>query len=291
MLNPGGLHADKEKILFAAEDMLEIVTFVRDSRPAISPTSDMIAYGTVDISEETNILARRPTGFLWIVPTNTGKAKLLLQKGVHGEMPVWSPDGKQLAFFYKGPDGWRLAVWNKITESIKDMGKPFETRNYLKPQWDKTGKRIVYSIPVKEKKLSNPSRVQEIKSSDERIPGDWFFVNKQKASLAIIDVHTGKKIDLLPDPIYLRSFTVSPDTRNLIYTAPNPESFAVIRKEYNETFVVSLNGGTPRKVMTSNKRQRFMWAPDGKQLLFLEKGKLMTIPPEEGEAKPFLKKV
>lgn len=206
-------------------------------------------------------------------------------------MPVWSPDGKQLAFFRECENGWRLAVWDKSSDKIRDLGEPFEAKNYLAPQWDRAGKRVVFSIPVKEKNPGKPPRVQVVKSTDKRIPGDWFFVNKQKAALLVVDVSSGNEVKLLPEPFYLRSFRVSPDGRNLIYTFPSPETFAVIRKERNETFVVPISGGTPKKVLPSKEGGRYTWSPDGKYLLFLEKGKLMAVHPEGGKPRPFCEKV
>ncbi len=197
-----------------------------------------------------------------------------------------------MAFFRECENGWCLAVWDKNSDKIRDLGEPFETKNYLAPQWDKAGKRITFAIPAKEKDPGKPPRVQVVKSTDKRIPGDWFFVNKRKAALSVIDVSSGKEVKLLPEPFYLRSFRVSPNGRNLIYTAPSPETFGVVRGERSETFVIPLSGGTPKKVLLSKGRGgRYTWSPDGKYLLFLEKGIIKAIPPEGGKPKPFAEKV
>lgn len=261
---------------FTAEDMLSTVSFARGSEPVISPDGALVAYGAVDVADEHNIMARRPTGFLWIVSVKNGKAKLLLGKGIHGEMPAWSPDGEQLAFFQESDRGWRLAVYDRSADRVRALGESFVARNYLSPQWDKSGRRIVLAVP-EESEPKDPPRIYVIKNTDKRTPNDGFFVNSQKAGLAVIDVQSGSQWAILPGPIFLRSFKVSPDGQKLIFTAPNPESFGVIRKEYNDTFVVSLNGGAPERVLPSRKGQRYIWSPDGKSLLFLERGRLQSV--------------
>ena len=280
--------AETQRTPFTAEDMLDIITFVRGSGPVISPSIDLVAYTTVDISEERNTGARQPTGFLWVVPAAGGPPRLLLKEGVHGERPVWSPDGKKLAFFYEVEGGWRLGVWDTESDRIKSLGETFEIHNYLSLQWDAAGKRIVYSVPMKEKKPGKPPRVQVVRSSDKRIPGDWAFMNTRRAGLAAVDVSSGRVTRLVAEPIYLRSFRVSPDGRNLIYTAPTPETFAIFRGEKNETFVMSLSGGKVREVLSEKEAQRFFWSPDGKDLLYLKKGKLMAVSVEGEEPRVYI---
>ena len=283
-LSSGVMAIDDQFRPFTAKDMLRIV---RASGTTISPTGDLMAYATADVFQEGDIRTRKPASFLWVIPTTGGQARLVLNKELRREL-VWSPDGKRLAFFHKGEDGWRLSVWDKASNRIKSLGERFEVGNGLSVQWDPSGKRLVYSVPVKEEDPGEPPRVQVVKSTDKRIPGDWFFVNKRKARLAIVDVSSGNGNRLLAEPIYLRSFKVAPDGEHLIYSATSPETLGIIRGEKNETFVLSLSGGQARKALSEGEAQRFFWSPDGKDLLYLKKGKLMAVPMEGGKPKVFI---
>ena len=278
-------------VVFTGEDMLEMVSMARDSRACVSPDGELIVYGTVDGSLDENVMGRRPTGFLWVVSSGGGAAKLLLDEGVHGEMPVWSPDGERMAFYYEKAEGWQLAIWDRASDSFSDAGRALAERNYLAPQWLKNGKTIVFAEPLKEPEAGPLPRIQVVESTDERIPGDWFFVNKQKGGLAKIDVETGKKVELLPKTTYLRSFRVSPDGGHIMYTIPNEENFAIIGSEFDETYTISIDGGAATQVLPERRGGRYSWSVDGKYLLFSERGKLIAVKPGSTEEIGYLEDV
>jgi dipeptidyl aminopeptidase/acylaminoacyl peptidase len=70
------------------------------AQPAISPDGATIAYAlrTVDSAADEN------RSSLWQVPA-TGGAPVQLTHGSADSAPAWSPDGQQLAFLRRGPDG------------------------------------------------------------------------------------------------------------------------------------------------------------------------------------------
>ncbi len=64
---PGLLCAQEAPRPFTPKDMLGIVEFVSGSFPTVSPGGAWVAYATADPTLESNILARHPDGFLWVV--------------------------------------------------------------------------------------------------------------------------------------------------------------------------------------------------------------------------------
>jgi dipeptidyl aminopeptidase/acylaminoacyl peptidase len=243
---------------FTAEDILEIVGFARGSAPVISPAGGMAAYAAVDVTEEKNILARQPTGFLWVVPTSGGKPRLLCEEGAHGERPVWSADGRKLAFFHEVKGGWTLGVWDKQESGIESLGEAFAVQSYLHPQWDAAGRRIVYAVPVKEEEPGKPPRVQVVRSTDKRIPGDWFFVDKRRARLVVVDIGSGEFTWLVEEPTYLRSFQVSPDGRHVIYTrCQRLRQWGSFRERRTRLLWYRLRGEKPRRYYLRRRRRGF----------------------------------
>ncbi len=83
---------------FRPQDMVRVVTFAEGSEPVISPAGDWVAYAAVDVDQESNILARHPTAFLYVVKSDGSGTRHLPNSQDHADTPVWSPDSRKLAF-------------------------------------------------------------------------------------------------------------------------------------------------------------------------------------------------
>ena len=278
---------------FTTEDMLAIRTFAGGQPIAVSPTGRRVAYVLTDQSDEWNIQEPRPTGYVYVQAIGDGKAgvpRALTTGTVHGAFPVWSPDGRRLAFIREEQRRSRVVVWDAERDQMTPLGETFTARVYLAPQWDPSGKAIVIAAPQAD--LPPPSyRVRSIRSTDARIPGDQFFVDERKAVLKAIDIATGTSNPLMSVPAVLRSFRLSPTGRQAIFVAPAPDTLGVVGKEQNETFVLSIDSAKSGRISAPRKlaeRGRFWWSPDGRQLLFTKKNRLMALSAEGvGDAKPW----
>ena len=138
--------------------------------------------------------------------------RALTTGAVHSAFPVWSPDGRRLAFVREEQDQGREMVWDAERDQMTPVGDAFAARIYLAPQWDATGKTLIVAASQPETPPA-PYRVRSVKSTDARIPGDQFFTDERKASLVAIDVASGKSTALTASPIVLRSFRLSPTRR------------------------------------------------------------------------------
>ena len=107
---------------FSAADMLDIVEFARGGEPVIAPTGDLVAYVAVDVGPDSNVRAARPTGHLWVVAANGADPRRLTAPDERGDAPVWSPDGKQLAYIQTRGSTARIAVWDRASARARLVG-------------------------------------------------------------------------------------------------------------------------------------------------------------------------
>src|SRR5262245_6628207 len=288
-----GAIAAQQDSIFNAEDMLAIRTFAGGQPIAVASNGRRIAYVLTDQSDEWNVQEPRPSGYVTVQTLGGGKTsapKALTSGAVHSTFPVWSPDGRRLAFIREEQRRSRVIVWDAERDQMTPFGDTLTARVYLAPQWDPSGKVLVVAAPQADPPPA-PSRVRVVKSTDARIPGDQFFTDERKSVLKAIDVTTGTSTALMPVAVVLRSFRLSPTGKSLLYVAPVAETLGVIGKEQNDTFILPIDltkGAKPPVPRRSTERGRFWWPPDGKQVLFTKAGRLMALSSEVvGDPKPW----
>ncbi|MGI8742325.1 MAG: prolyl oligopeptidase family serine peptidase [Bryobacteraceae bacterium] len=276
----GAVHAAPAPSIFGPRDMLQIVSFAESSHPVISPDGEWIAYATTDGADESNILARHPTAFLWVVRTRGGSPRRILPESERAQTPVWSPDGRKLAFLRSQHGNSQLMVWDVASGAIRDLGKPFAQDQSvwpsegLGPHWTSDGSRLVFAALQPAETPAVKPRVTVIRGVDPVVPGDIFFVDKRTWKLAVVDAKDGQQHYLSDEMFALRSLAVSSDDQTALFRAVSSDTLGRFRAEKNEFWIVSLNGGKPRRVFQAREPAWAAFSSDGREVIFAESGRL-----------------
>jgi len=214
--------------VFTAEDMLAIRTLAGGQPIAVASNGRWIAYVLTDRDDEWNVQEPRPTGHVYVQALSGGRPgtpRALTSGAIHSAFPVWSPDGRRLAFIREEQGGGHTVIWDSERDQMTPIGDGFTARVYLAPQWDPTGRAVIVAAPLPDTPPQR-YRVRSVKSTDARIPGDQFFTDERKAGLTAIDAASGRSTALTEGPLVLRSFRVSPGGRQVLYVAPVPRRSA-----------------------------------------------------------------
>jgi len=87
--------------VFTAEDALAVRSFAGGQPIAVSSTGRGVAYVLTDMNDEWNVQEPRPTGDVVVQVLGSdrpGAPRALTSGAAHSSFPVWSPDGRRLAF-------------------------------------------------------------------------------------------------------------------------------------------------------------------------------------------------
>lgn len=241
---------------FTAEDMLALVGFAGNI--AASPDGEHLAFALPDMSDEWNVMARRPRGYLQILPTmHGGKARVLTRGTRHSSHPAWSADSKKLAFIVQDENGGYLSVAELGVDRAQNLGSRFEGQAFLPPQW--AGDWILLPMPFAPEPAPEVPRVQVLRSSDRTLPGDAFFQRRQRAGLNMVNSLSGEEKVLIEGPVNLRSIAVS------------PQGDQAILQIGGRSMLYDLHGEREPRSLTG---RGLRWHPDGSGLIALNGGKI-----------------
>src|SRR5260370_11545703 len=249
--------ATKHAITF--DDMIKLH---RIAEPQVSPDGKWVAYTAATPDMEAN----RNASNIWMVPTTGGAALQLTQSG-HDSSPVWSPDGKTLAFL--SSRGGESQVYLLSTEGgeAHSLTKLSTGADIVK--WSPDGKMIAFTSSVypdcKDDDCNSKRDAEKEKSKvkahvaehllyrhwthwNDGKRGHWFAVPAD-GSAAPRALTPGANYDVPPDE---RSgpgdINFSPDGKEICFTALTDKMEAISTN--GDLFIVPVSGAEAKRITT-----------------------------------------
>src|SRR6266404_328122 len=302
-----GCHAQNEDGL-SIEDNLDIRHFAEYTPIAVSPDGQLVAY-TVKANGRNHGIsvgnyARTGTewfavgGDVYVVEVVTKRSQNLTEGRGNNSLPVWSPDGRFLAFQSdRDQDGQeRLWLWDRTTDRLRKVSDVILRCEQIIWTPDSSG-LIVTTLPLK----YSPSEYARLTSADsesgqerptasiavfrsneasrgeetEKLNSDPWNLNRYERQLTLIDRESGQARQIVVGE-RISKFSLSPDGVEIAYTTPlRFESLGSQQILYDLVCVEMKSGKrkiTAPSVKLDYDGSGFSWAPDGKRLSFLTGG-------------------
>lgn len=185
----------------------------------VSVTVDEGTSMSVSVSPDGKMLAMDLQGSIWVLPATGGTAKRITDVFNDARQPVWSPDGKTIAFFAYRDGGYDLWAINPDGSNQHQLTQgAFDDRE---PVYSHDGTRIAFS-------------------SDRGSPLG------SDINIFVLDLKSGAIRQLTRNPAEDTMPSWSPDDRRV--------SFVSTRDNGKGVYAVDASGGEERRLVTTNAR-------------------------------------
>ena len=270
---------------------LDHIQFV--SSPHISPDGRRVAYVVTTIDQRTY----EYRSAVWLNSLDGGEATRFIAGPASASSPVWSPDGRWLAFVSER-EGEALS--NKEPGEAKKLGKgkpqiwliptdggearqvTFQPHGASNPTWSPDSRRLVFAAQVGP--LDEESPDGKVLPKARRIDRLWYrldgvgFIYERRQHLFLIDRDGGEALQLTDgdwddnDPIW------SPDGQRLAFVSSRQEDrWRLPNQDLYTLSIVDGKAGELRRLTNGSIGCGSpTWSPDGRSIAFLASLKLRS---------------
>jgi Tol biopolymer transport system component len=238
----------------------------------ISPDGKLVAYTIVRFDRP-----GRPCGQLWVMDLATKKSVRMGAENEGSGGPVWSPDGKWIAYFGTAeakeglviahPDGTAATFLAEVSDTNAPLPSTGATVT-----WSPDGKQIAFVSatpgPETADASGDPIVISRYMYKPDAGEGLTHFNDNRRLHIFIVDLATKQIRQLTKGDAYEHSIDWSPKGDEILFLSdpsPNADQF------FNyDVFAVKVSDGSIRRITaTENAEYHPRWSPDGKMIAFL----------------------
>ncbi|HMB69982.1 MAG TPA: S9 family peptidase [bacterium] len=242
----------------------DLYRFILPGSPALSPCGRQVAFTVKRVERKEN----RYVSHLWIVPSRGGRPRQLTRGTVSDSAPVWSPDGRELAFVSDRDDKtdiWTLSLEGGEPRRVTDLGGG----SVSNVSWSPDGRELLFeffSVPKKtdEQKKKEPT-VRHVTRLYHKEDGFGWF-NNEFWTVWKVNVRTGRATALSKGDHHDHAPRWSPDGKRIAFVSNRRED-RDRWPDLSSIFVMDRNGRGVREITpTSGVRDNVRWSRDGRHL-------------------------
>ena len=283
--------------------MDDILRFELASSPALAPDGRHVVYQrTVADLEENGYRTH-----LYIAPTDgSAPARALTSSGTKNTGPVFSPDGRTLAFISNRSHGsqvWLLPMDGGEARRLTSL-----RRGISGLVWAPDGATLYGLVPTpydgdvecfdaalseKEARTQFEKEDKEWAEGAKRYQHLYYKLNgaglnrHRAAQLVAVDVETGAIRQLTRGEMSVSSPAVSPDGRQIAFVSNRHPNREIEQQEHQHVYVVPAAGGEMRLLTEAVSAREVSWAPGGRFLAVLGVGEELSRYRSTAQAKLF----
>lgn len=282
-----------ERISFRANPRVEVRPPVEPPKRTVATPGGRGELGSIldpQLSPDGRTLVFVALGYIWEQSLTGGDAQRLFDGNALERNPVFSPDGKRLAFVHSERGTKEIRVVDLASREIRTLDS---ASSFGRPSWSPDGTRLVVGGRSEGRFRVLALNVVDgsVETLAEASPRYWlprphfsadgeslYYTNDPTDTPALyrLRLEGGVEAEVVTEPVdRFREGLVSPDGKRLVY------------RRNSEIWVTSLNPGTrsvdsPRRVSIEGGAS-FSFTPDGSALIYADGNRVWLHPLEGGE--------